>query len=175
MSPMPPGAVPGAAPLAQALADSRAAAQRRLVAAAQALQAAAPAGGVFLARTLRRKGRPVLQVLLRWPGVLVLQGSDELLREVPMAHMRAPVAQGGAPRDVLALLERQAAQGHLLQATFHPPQARRLCARLGLDGVVRVYAAKGAALLAESEPGQPYRLRADFKPLAAHSLAPRID
>lgn len=96
-------------PLAKAHATATQAAQRRLEAACSALQAALPAGGVVLDRTLRRKGRPAGRVLLLWPGVLQLHSTADSVREVPAVAWLTPVAQGGVPRDVLALLARNGA------------------------------------------------------------------
>lgn len=164
-------------PLAQVLAASRAAAQRRLGAGVRELQSAMPGTGVVLERVLRRKGRPALRVLFCWPGRLLVldDSSGQCLYGMPAASLHATVAQGGVPREVRALIERLARKGPLLRTTFQPPQAQRLSASFGLDGVVRVRAVKGGALLAESEPGQPYTLRASFTPLAVQSLAPRMD
>ena len=85
-----------------------------------------------------------------------------------------PVAQGGVPGDVLALLARNGAKHPLLAVRFQPPQGQRLRAHFCADGVVRVYAAKDSALLAEAEPGQPHTLRAGFVTFAPGHFAPRL-
>jgi hypothetical protein len=161
--------------LAKAHAAATQAAQRRLEAACNALQAALPAGGVVLDSTLRLKGCPAVRVLLLWPGVLQLHGADGALREFSAASWLKPVAQGGVPRDVLMLLHRKTPRKPLLTATFQPPQGQRLKASFDLSGVVQVRAARDGALLAESEPGQPHTLRAGFVNFAPGCFAPRLD
>ena len=162
-------------PLAKAHAAATQAAQRRLEAACSALQAALPAGGVVLDRTLRVKGRPAVRVLLLWPGVFQLHGADGAVQEFSAATWRTPVAQGGMPRDVLMLLHRKTPRKPLLTAKFQPPQGQRLKASFDLSGVVQVRAARDGALLAESEPGQPHTLRAGFVNFAPGCFAPRLD
>lgn len=169
------GPVSSPSPLAKAHAAATQAAQRRLEAACNALQAALPAGGVVLDSTLRLKGCPAVRVLLLWPGVLQLHGADGALREFSAASWLKPVAQGGVPRDVLMLLHRKTPRKPLLTAKFQPPQGQRLKASFDLSGVVQVRAARDGALLAESEPGQPHTLRAGFVNFAPGCFAPRLD
>ena len=157
-------------PTAKALAASHAADLRRLCAGAEALQAALP-GRVLFKKTLRIQGRAPSDVLFLWPGELMELDpiGGEIIREATAASMRAEM------REAARFMARKADGAPLLTATFQPPQGKRLRASIWADGVVRVHAVKGGELLAESKPGQPYTLRADFRSLSVQDLAPRID
>lgn len=157
--------------MAKALDASLQAASLRLHRCAEALQATLPSDGVLFSRKMPRKGGAPLSVLFTWPGVLkTLDPVDgEIIREAKAADMRdeMPTAARFMARRV---------NGKPLKAvTFQPPQGQRLRVGIWADGVVRVHAVKGGELLAESEPGEPYTLRAGFHSLAAQDLAPRID
>ena len=156
-------------PVARAMAASHEIDQRRLRAAAEALQAATPWHGVLFDRTMRRKGHAPVQVLFRWPGVLMALDpiGGGIIREAVAGDMGADMPLAAA------FVARQAKGRSLKTATFQPPQSRRLRASIGADGVVRVHAIKGGELLAESEPGQPLVLRAGFHSLSPADLAPR--
>ena len=157
--------------MAKALAASLQADRLRLHRCAEALQAALPSGGVLFKKALRRKGCAPVEVLFLWPGVLMTVDpvGGEIIREAEATDMW----------DVMPTVARfmaSRAKGKPLKAvTFQPPQGRRLRVGIWADGVARVHAVKGGELLAESEPGQPYTLRAGFHSLSAQDLAPRID
>jgi hypothetical protein len=158
---------PGA--MAKALAASLTAAQRRLCAAAEALHGALPAGGIIYSGTAPAHGGHV-DVVVTWPGnLMVLEpGSGEIIREVPASDL---AAHPDVVRHFLASALRRGTP--LLKARFQPPQGRRLVGALGADLVLRVHAAAGGDLLAESEPGKPDVLRAGFAVLTAGDLSPR--
>lgn len=164
-----PGFTPQS-PLAKAVAASHEAAAARLRRGADALGAVIPSHGVLFDRLLRVGTTAPIRVLFRWPGVLMLLDPEggEIIRETAAADMQA-----AAPRAA-AFVQQQRGKP-LAKARFQPPQGARLLATFWPDGVVRVHATKGGALLAESEPGQPYTLRAGFCSLSAQDLAPRID
>ena len=157
-------------PMAKAMAASQAAAARRLVAAADALEAAMPSGGALFSLTMQRKGCAAVQVLFSWPGHLLALDAvgGEIIRESAAADM-----QDEAPVEA-AFLARKTHGLPLKGVTFQPPQGQRLRATFGADGVLRVHAVKGGALLAVSEPGEPRKLCAGFQALTGESLAPRI-
>lgn len=160
-------------PMGKALAASHAADVARLRRAVEKLEAAIPSHGVLFERCLRQGTAAPVQVLFRWPGVLMLLDLDggEIIRECWAADMQreAPLA--------LAFMEKAMRGRPLKTACFQPPQGARLRASFWPDGVVRVHSikrgAQGGELLAESEPGQPTVLRAGFHSLTARDLAPR--
>lgn len=157
-------------PMAKALAASHAADVVRLRRGAGALNAAIPSHGVLFGRTLRSGATAPVKVLFRWPGVLMLLDpvGGEIIRESWAATM-----QRDMPKAV-AFMVRQQRGKPLAKARFQPPQGARLVASFWPDGVVRVHAAKGGELLAESEPGQPTVLRAGFHSLTEQDLVPRV-
>lgn len=158
-------------PMAKALAASAAADHARLCRGAEALAAALPPGGALFNQTWIRKGCAPVLVMFTWPGVLMTLDPEggEIIRETEAADMHADA------RDAARFMASKARGKPLKAVTFQPPQGQRLRASVWPDGVVRVHAIKGRELLAESEPGQPYTLRAGFRSLTAQDLAPRID
>ncbi len=157
-------------PTQKALAASHAADVARLRAGAEALRAAIPSPGILFARTLRSAAAAPVKVAFLWPGVLMLLDPEggEIIRESWAATM-----QRDAPRAV-AFMVRELCGRPLAKARFQPPQSARLVSTFWPDGVVRVHAAKGGELLAESEPGQPMVLRTGFHSLTEQDLAPRV-
>lgn len=155
--------------MAKALAASAEADRARLRRGVEALEAALPSLVLFR-KTLRRKGCAPVEVLFLWPGVLMTADpiGGEIMREATAAAMKR------AMPEAARFMARKASGKPLLKATFQPPQGQRLRASIWADGVVRVHAVKGGELLAESESGQPYALRAGFHSLSAQDLAPRI-
>ncbi|MFT4243586.1 MAG: hypothetical protein QM569_15040, partial [Acidovorax sp.] len=156
-------------PMGRALAAARDAARARLLAGAHALGAALPADGVLFHRIARWQGRGAVRVLFVWPGtLLVLSADGEVIRECD-----ADAMHDEAPAEA-ALLASATRGKPLARCVFQPPQGIRLRAVLDADGVVRVRAARGGELLAESEPGQPTVLRAGFNTTTPQDLSPRL-
>lgn len=158
-------------PMAAVLAESLRMDAIRLHRGADALHAKAQCGGgPLFCRSWRRPGMRPVEVRFTWPGVLmeVDVTSGEIIREASAATMwqTMPVAA-----QFMAGVQQSKP---LLIASFQPPQGQALRASICIRGVVRVHAVKGVELLAESEPGQPYTLRAGFHSLSAQDLAPRI-
>ncbi len=158
-------------PMEKVLAASKAAAQRRLRMAANKLNAVIPSHAVVFDKVMRSGVAEPERVVLRWPGVLVRSNlrNGEVIGESSARDMHREM-----PQAVAFMAQRQRGRP-LVKVRFQPPQGVRLVATLWADGVVRVHAAKGGELLAESEPGQPTVLRSGFQSLAAADLAPRLN
>lgn len=157
-------------PMVKLLAASAAPAQRRLRTASSKLEAVIPSHAVVFDKVMRGKGQAPARVVFRWPGVLMLLDAES--GEITCESW-APSMHREMPQAVAFMAQRQRGRP-LVKVRFQPPQGVRLVATFWPDGVVRVHAAKGGELLAESEPGQPTVLRSGFQSLAAADLAPRL-
>lgn len=62
----------------------------------------------------------------------------------------------------------------LFQRTMRRPQSAPVMVRIVWPGVLLVCDPKTGDVLAESEPGQPSKLRAGFEPLTPADLGPRL-
>lgn len=156
--------------LSKALAAARDAARLRLQRGAECLAATMPADGVLFSALWRRVGHAPVRVTLLWPGWLLEADPDsgEIIAETDAADMHAHRPEAAA------FVVRRALGKPLRQVNYQPPQAERLRVSIDACCVVRIHSLKTHELLAESEPGQPRVLRADFVPLTPADLAPRF-
>lgn len=135
---------------------------------ARELERLVPADGVLLSCRVSRTSNVLAQLV--WPGILreLDSSTGEVLADTPVALMFELRPQAAA------LLMTRAKGKPVLRTEFWTPQGSKLIAYMDAAGVVYVRSARTKELLAVSEPGEPFTLRAGFQPLKPEDLRPSL-
>lgn len=135
---------------------------------ARELERLVPADGVLLSCRVSRTSNVLAQLV--WPGILreLDSSTGEVLADTPVALMFELRPQ------LAALLMARAKSQPVLRTEFWSPQGSKLITYMDAAGVVYVRSARTKELLAVSEPGEPFRLRAGFQPLKPEDLRPSL-
>ena len=135
---------------------------------ARELERLVPSDGVLRSYRVSRTSNVLVQLV--WPGILreLDTSTGEVLADTPVALMFELRPQAAA------LLMTRAKGKPVLCTEFWTPQGSKLIAYMDAAGVVCVRSARTKELLAVSEPGEPFRLRAGFQPLKPEDLRPSL-
>jgi len=153
--------------MTKAIESARQVAEQRLRWGARALQNVVPANAVLLSTKGARKAATFVELV--WPGILrELDSSGELIAQVPAADMFDMCPQAAE------LITNKAKGRPVLSTLFTSAQGSQLRACMDAAGVVCVHSVRTKELLAVSEPGEPFTLRAGFQPLKPEDLRPSV-
>lgn len=154
--------------MTKAIDAARDAAEQRQRWGACELERLVPADGVLQSCRVSRTSNVLVQLV--WPGILreLDTSTGAVLADTPVARMFVLRPQAAA------LLMTRAKGKPVLRTEFWTPQGSKLIAYMDAAGVACVRSARTKELLAVSEPGEPFTLRAGFQPLKPEDLRPSV-